>query len=168
MENITQHVIELENQYWQSLADKDTDTSLRLTADPCLLTGAQGAAAIDHATFRRMSEGTSWELHDFSLADVHVELPAPDVAVIAYTVTEKMTVEGKALTLKAADASTWVRNGDGWRCVLHTESILGDPFGRDKAEAKPAKKPAAKKAASKKPARSMRRNASSRRPKAKR
>ena len=168
MENIKQHVIELENQYWKSLVDKDTDASLRLTADPCLLTGAQGAAAIDHATFRQMSESTSWELHSFELADIQVELPAPDVAVIAYTVTEKMTVEGKPLTLTAADASTWVRNGDEWRCVLHTESILGDPFGRDKTEAKAAKKPGAKKAASKKPAQSMRRNASSRRPKAKR
>jgi hypothetical protein len=168
MENIKQHVIELENKYWQSLADKDTEASLRLTADPCLLTGAQGAAAIDHDTFRKMSDSGGWELHSFELADVQVELPAPDVAVIAYKVTEKMTVEGKPLTLVAADASTWVRNGDEWRCVLHTESILGDPFGRDKGEAKPAKKPAAKKAASKKPAPAMRRNASSRRPKAKR
>jgi hypothetical protein len=28
--------------------------------------------------------------------------------------------------------STWVRRNGGWVCALHTESILGDPFGRDK------------------------------------
>jgi hypothetical protein len=30
-------------------------------------------------------------------------------------------VDGKKLTLEAADASTWVRDGDGWACALHTE-----------------------------------------------
>jgi hypothetical protein len=41
-------------------------------------------------------------------------------------------VDGKAVTLDAADASTWVRRDGRWRCALHTESIQGDPFGRDR------------------------------------
>lgn len=55
-----------------------------------------------------------------------------DVAIVAYTVHEELTVEGKPVKLDAADASTWVRRDGDWRCVLHTESIAGDPFGRDR------------------------------------
>jgi ketosteroid isomerase-like protein len=151
MENVKQHIIDLEKEYWQAIVDKDFESALRLSADPCVVTGAQGAATIDHGTFRQMMGDSRWELHDFNLADVQVSVPTDGIALIAYTVTEQMTVDGKPLTLKAADASTWLRDGDSWKCVLHTESILGDPFGRDKAAAAPAKKPAAKKAAARKP-----------------
>ena len=55
-----------------------------------------------------------------------------DIGIVAYKVHEDMTVDGKPLSLDAADASTWIkRNGCGC-CALHTESLLGDPFGRDK------------------------------------
>jgi hypothetical protein len=47
-------------------------------------------------------------------------------------VREQLTVDGNPLTLEAADASTWVRRDGRWVCALHTESIAGDPFGRDR------------------------------------
>jgi hypothetical protein len=37
-----------------------------------------------------------------------------------------------ATKLDAADSSTWVRRNGRWLCALHTEAILGDPFGRDR------------------------------------
>jgi hypothetical protein len=43
-----------------------------------------------------------------------------------------MDVDGQPLTLKAADATTWIRENSGWQACLHTESVLGDPFGRDR------------------------------------
>jgi len=48
-------------------------------------------------------------------------------------VHEELTVEGKPVTLDAADASTWVRRDGRWVCALHTESLRGDPFGRDRS-----------------------------------
>ena len=45
-------------------------------------------------------------------------------------------VDQEIIDLEAADASTWVRRDGQWYCALHTESPLGDPFGRDKAKAK--------------------------------
>ena len=168
MENTKQHVIELENQYWQAIVDKDLESALRLSEDPCVVAGAQGAAVLDHATFRSMMNDATWKLHSFDLADVQVTRAGDNLALTSYVVTENLTVEGTQLTLKAAETSAWLLKDGEWKCVLHTESLLGDPFGRDKVAAKPVKKPAAKKAASKKPAPSMRRNASSRRPKAKR
>jgi hypothetical protein len=133
-------ILKLEKLFWQSMIDKDSEAGARLTADPCLVTGAQGVASIDRKTFAKMIETGEWELHAFKFSDVNVECVTDDVAVIAYKVREDLTVDGKKLTLEAADASTWVRDGDGWVCALHTESVLGDPYGRDRV-------PAAKKAA---------------------
>ena len=59
-----------------------------------------------------------------------VNLVRDDTAIIAYKVTEQLTVDGEPVTLKAADASTWVRRDGRWLCALHTESVIGDPFGR--------------------------------------
>ncbi|MND03478.1 hypothetical protein D3C83_233120 [compost metagenome] len=59
-----------------------------------------------------------------------------DVAVVAYKAHEKLTVEGKPVTLDVTDSSTWIKRDNRWVCALHSESILGDPFGRDRPHAK--------------------------------
>ena len=73
--------------------------------------------------------------HDYELTDTKVHLLKDDVAVIAYKVKENMTVDGKPLELEASEASTWVRRDGRWLCALHTESLSGDPFGRDRVGA---------------------------------
>lgn len=63
---------------------------------------------------------------------MQVLLLRDDVAVVAYRVREELTVDGKPVTLEAADSSTRVRRNGCWVCSLHTEAITGDPFGRDR------------------------------------
>lgn len=134
---VEQEIVDLEKQYWEALRTRDNEAALRLTEDPCIVTGAQGVASLDEKTFREMMKSEQWTLHDFKIqGEPEIQVVNDDVAVIGYKVTEKMTVEGKPLTLEAAEASTWVRRNGRWRCVLHTESILGDPFGRDRQPAK--------------------------------
>jgi hypothetical protein len=65
---------------------------------------------------------------------VQVQQLSDDVAVVGYKVREDLDLEGKPLTMEAADASTWVRQDDHWVCALHTESVLGDPYGRDRVK----------------------------------
>ena len=79
--------------------------------------------------------GANWTLRDFAITDVHVQSLGENVAAIGYKVHEELTVDGKPLTLDAADASTWVKEDGRWLCAMHTESLLGDPFGRDRAKA---------------------------------
>ena len=43
-----------------------------------------------------------------------------------------MLVEGKPVKLEAFDTSVWMKQDGKWVCALHTESLAGDPFGRDK------------------------------------
>ena len=131
---IEQEIIGLERQYWDAIRDRDLDTAQQLTDDPCIVTGAQGLASVDPDTFAQMLRSDEWTLNTYMLHDVQVRAVNDDVAVIAYKVTEQLTVGGKPLTLQAADASTWVRRDGRWLCVLHTESLLGDPFGRDRAK----------------------------------
>ena len=133
-QNVEQELIELEKQYWTALKDNDVDAALRLTDDSVIVTGAQGVGRIDHNMFRGMMQGATWKLHDFQLTDLQVLMVRDDVGIVAYKVREDMTVDGKPLTLQAADASTWVRRNDRWVCALHTESIAGDPYGRDRGK----------------------------------
>jgi uncharacterized protein (TIGR02246 family) len=128
-------LLDLERQYWQALKDRDVDTVMRLTDDPCLLTGAQGVSAIGPGELGSMMRAATYTLESFELSDnARVRLLGQDVAVVAYEVTENLTVDGRPVTLQAADASTWVRRDGNWRCALHTESIAGDPFGRDRSQ----------------------------------
>lgn len=131
----TKELLDLETRYWQALKDQDTKTCVELSADPCLVTGAQGAGSYTKTQMRTMMEQQrQYTLEEFELKDVQARMLGPDLGIIAYTVQEKLTVEGKPVTLEAADSSTWVKRNGQWECVLHTEAILGDPFGRDKSK----------------------------------
>jgi hypothetical protein len=130
---IEAELLELEKRYWQALKDGDVDTATRLTDDPCIVTGAQGVEHLDRQTLAAMLKAAPYSLHRFELKDdAQVRLLRDDVAIVAYTVREELTVEGKPVTLEAADTSTWVRRDGGWVCAMHTEAIAGDPFGRDR------------------------------------
>jgi ketosteroid isomerase-like protein len=128
-------LIDYEKQYWKAIKDRDVPAAMRLTDDPCIVTGAQGVARITRTAFAGMLQAGGWTLHEFTLSDVQVRLLGDDVAVLAYKVKELLTVDGKSLTVEAADSSTWVRREGEWMCALHTEALLGDPFGRDKRPA---------------------------------
>jgi len=130
---IERELLDLEKQYWQAIKNKDVDTALKLTDDPCLVAGAQGVARVDKPTFKQMMSTAPWTLNEFAIKDgAEVRLLNDDVAVLAYTVREELTVDGKPVAMEAADASTWVRRGGRWVCALHTEAIAGDPYGRDR------------------------------------
>ncbi len=125
-------LLDLENQYWQAMKEKDAEAAMRLTDDDCIITGAQGVNRVDRTMLAQLLENAPYTLHAFELKDPEIREVSDDVAILAYKVHEELTVDGKPVTLDAADASTWVRRDGQWRCALHTESIAGDPFGRDR------------------------------------
>ena len=129
--NAEKEILALENKYWTSIRENDMATADRLTDDPCIVTGPQGASRIDKATFRKMMAKPTWTLLDYEIKNAEVEQPSADVAIIGYNVHVVARYEGKEVTLDAADASTWVKKNGSWVCALHTEAPLGDPFGRD-------------------------------------
>ena len=110
--------------------------AIELTDEPCMVAGAQGFGLIDHAGYARTMEHATWTILDFRICDdVRVRRLGDDTAVIAYTVHEQLEIDGDPVAFDAADTSTWVRRAGRWLCAAHTESIAGDPFGRDRRAA---------------------------------
>jgi hypothetical protein len=131
-DTIERELVKLERRYWQALKDKDVDAAMELTDEPCIVAGAQGVGVIDHPAYVRMMEHASWTIVDFEMDDVQVRPLGTDTAVLAYTVHEELEVDGEPVAVDAADTSIWVRRDGRWRCATHTESIAGDPYGRDR------------------------------------
>ena len=129
---VERQLVELERRYWQALMAKDVEAAIELTDDPCIVAGASGVGSIDHARYAAMVKNATWAIVDFELSDVQARLLGDDTAIVAYTVHEELTVDGAPVSFDAADTSTWVRRDGRWLCALHTESMTGDPFGRDR------------------------------------
>jgi len=133
---VERELVTLERKYWQAIKDKNIDTALQLTDDPCLVAGPQGVQSISKKESKGMMDSATHRLDEFSIDDdVKVRVLGDDMAVLAYNVHEEMTVDGKPLSLDAAETSTWVRRNGRWLCAMHSESLKGDPFGRDRVTA---------------------------------
>lgn len=125
-----QELLALEKQYWNAIKEKDAATATSLSDEPCVVVGAQGVGEMGKSELAKMLEGASYELNAFSLEDVHMRQISNDVVAMAYKVKEDLVVDGQKIKLEAFDSSVWVRRGGKWVCVVHTESLAGDPFGR--------------------------------------
>ncbi|MBR0648742.1 nuclear transport factor 2 family protein [Roseomonas terrae] len=117
-------IVQLETDYWEAMKAKDGKRTASLSGTNSLVTGARGVVSIPRSKMGKMTEDGHWTLEDYEFADVHVVQPAENVAIIAYSVRQTVTMDGKRQELKAADSSTWVRDADGWHCHAHSETFL--------------------------------------------
>ena len=132
-DTVKDELLSLERKYWQAVKDKDVDTAMQLTEEPCIIAGASGIGSIDREKFVSIMKSAPYALKNFELkADAEASLLTDDVAILAYEVQEDLIVDGQPITINAAESSTWVRRDGHWLCAMHTESILGDPYGRDR------------------------------------
>lgn len=117
-------IIALETSYWEAMKAKDGARTSELSGNVCLVTGAQGVTSIAKSEMGKMTEDGKWTLESYAFDDIAVTTPTPDVAVIAYTVNQKVIMDGKSQNLRAADSSTWICGSDGWECHAHSETFL--------------------------------------------
>lgn len=127
-------LVELEREFWDAMQDKDGKRAARMTDDECIIVGAQGVSTIDRSTMEKLTVEGEWELKDYAFDEnkTQVRFLGDDVAIVAYNVNERVVIDGETLPVEANDSSVWVRRNGEWRCVLHTESLAGDPYGRDR------------------------------------
>ena len=127
-------VLDLEKRFWDTMKTKDGRTAGQMTDDGCIIVGAQGVSAIDGASMEKMMADGEWELkqYTFDEKNAQVKFIGDDVAIVAYKVNERLVVDGSTLPIDANDSSVWVHRNGEWLCALHTESLAGDPYGRDK------------------------------------
>jgi|SRR5689334_9868551 len=120
-------LIELEKRFWQAIVDEDADAAIEMLTEPSMMVSPHGAMRFDHASYRQMAEKGAMVLESFELSDMNVVFPNDDTAVLTYHVTQKTSQrgDGKSTTQEMNDTSTWIRTGDRWQCVLHTETPAG-------------------------------------------
>jgi hypothetical protein len=119
-------IVDLEKSYWDAMRKKDGTRTAELSGKTSLVTGVRGVMSIPKSKMGKMTEDEQWQLESYVFDDVEVLTPSPDVAIIAYTVRQKVKMDGKLQDMHAADSSTWIRGSDGWECHAHSETILKD------------------------------------------
>jgi len=124
MPNPTKTLTELEHKFWQSLVHQDTDAALALLNEPALMVSSHGSMKFDHAGYRKMAEQGSMVVTSFELSDVDVVFPNDTTAIVTYHVKQAVASRGKSgnTVQEMNDTSTWIENGKGWQCVMHTET----------------------------------------------
>lgn len=122
----------LEQRFWQSIVDNDTDTALDMLEEPSMMVGPQGVMKFDHDGYRRAAEEMSGVLKSFELSDMDVLFPTDSTAVLSYNVRQVTTPRGKRerTVQEMRDTSTWIRRGEHWKCVMHTEAPAQQPAPR--------------------------------------
>ena len=128
-------LIDVERRFWNAMQEKDAATAGNLTDDQCVVVGAQGVSSIDAQTMAKLTSEGQWELKQYAFDEQkrQIRFLTDDIAIVAYPVKERVVVDGEMLPIEANDSSVWIRRDGEWRCALHTESLAGDPFGRDRA-----------------------------------
>ena len=118
-------VLELERQYWDAMKAADYRTVEKLTADPCIVVGADGAAEVTKQQLREMLQTSDYRVKSYRIndADVHVREVGDEVAFVAYKIHEESERCGMPFTLDAFNSSVWMRKGGDWQCAMHTESL---------------------------------------------
>ena len=134
-----EQVLDLERQWWRAFQEHDGATSAALSDEPSVVAGAMGIRAFSRASLRTLVEAFDGKLERFELRSPEVRFIHPDVAVVTYSIREELTVASGPVVIEAADSSTWVRREGEWRCAVHSESLLGDPYGRDRNPAPTSK-----------------------------
>ena len=129
-----QELLALERSYWDALKAKDARTVGRLTAEDSTVAGSSGVSGLDPRSIAKMVETAPYKILDYRIdpQTVRVNRICDDAVAISYAVHEDLEVDGKPVKLDAFDSSVWKRTENGWTCLLHTESIKGDSFGRDR------------------------------------
>ena len=119
-------LIDLENRFWRSMVDEDTDSALDMLSEPALMVSSHGAKKFDHDAYRKMAEQGSLVLTSYQLSDIDVTFANDDTAILTYRVRQELAPRGKSagVTQEMADTSTWVRKDGQWQCVMHTETPL--------------------------------------------
>ena len=117
-----QEIERLEQAFWQSMVDGKAEVATAMLTEPALMVSGLGLNKFDHAAYEKMAANDDYRLTGFEFKDFDVVFPTHDVAVASYRVKQSMQAKGRSLTEEVFDSSTWVKLGDAWKCVAHTES----------------------------------------------
>ncbi|MCD0465996.1 nuclear transport factor 2 family protein [Flavobacterium sp. ENC] len=118
-------IVELEKKYWQGMEDHNYETVKNLTRFPCIVAGKNGVHSVDEASFKKMFEsGDGDKIKILNFSDIETQVIGENSAVIAYLIELGIEGDKQKAPMKCACTSTWIKEGEKWTCVLHTETEL--------------------------------------------
>lgn len=119
-------LVNLEKRFWQSMVDEQTDVALGLLTEPSFMVSPHGAMKFDHATYRKMAEQGSSVIKRYELGEMDATFVNDDTAILSYEVRQVLSPRGNSeeTEQRMTDTSTWVKLGDSWKCVMHTEAPI--------------------------------------------
>lgn len=124
MKTVRDTLIELENRFWQSMVEGQTEVALAMLTERAFLVNPQVAMKFDHAGYRRMADHASMVVTRYELGDMDVTLLGDSTAILSYDVTQVIAEKNQLgeTEQRMRDTSTWVNIGGRWLCAMHTES----------------------------------------------
>lgn len=117
-------LFELENRFWQAIVDVDVEAATEMLVEPAFMISPMGVLKFDHDGYKKMAQQGGSQVKSFELKDMDATFPADGVAIVSYTGHQVVTTksDGKDCVQDLRYTSTWVRDGDTWRCAMHTQS----------------------------------------------
>ena len=103
---------------WEAYKNKQTDGFKKYLATDYRGFYAEGIKNLNQEVADMEKSG----LQDYSLADIKIAFPAPNVAVTTYKATLKSSSEGKDTSGAYNVASVWITKGGKWLVIFHTET----------------------------------------------
>ena len=113
---------QLERTFWQSMVDGRPELATQMLTEPAVMVSSHGSSKFDHAAYEKMARDDRQRLVDYAISGMDVVFPREDVAVANYRVKQTLEADGCYVENDVFDTSTWVKVGDRWLCVMHTES----------------------------------------------
>ena len=117
-------LVNLEKTFWQSMVDERTEVALGLLAEPSFMVSPHGAMKFDHAEYRRMAEQGSSVIKRYELGEMDATFVNDATVILSYDVKQVLSKRGQSEETEQhmTDTSTWVKLGEAWKCVMHTET----------------------------------------------
>lgn len=85
-EHVKKQLWDMENRFWQSMMDGgDNEVAVAMLDGQAISASGWGVNKFDPDGYRKMAEGSPFDMRDFRLSDDQWVFPAEDVAVVAYT-----------------------------------------------------------------------------------
>jgi uncharacterized protein DUF4440 len=110
-------ITDLEESVWQAYKNKQTRSFKKLLYKTYYGVYANGIKTLD----MEVADIEKTDLHDYSLADIRVEFPNANIAVITYKATQEATSGGQDVSGAYYCESVWVQKGAKWLNTFHTE-----------------------------------------------
>ena len=110
-------ITDLEGSAWYAYKNKQTRSLKKLLSKSYYGVYADGIKTLD----MEVADMEKTDLQNYSFANIKVEFPSANVAIITYKTTQGATFDGKDISGTYYNESAWVKKGEKWLNIFHTE-----------------------------------------------